>query len=154
MIELSFKNFKTKIDDRDVEIVNKYKWHLTGKYVMRTKWLKGQNKSIQIPLHRYIMDAPKGIEVDHINGNPLDNRRSNLRLCSHAENSKNRKVYKNNKSGHRGIVWDKQLNHWRVQFWMDGKSIGSKLFSTIIEALRYREELERKYYKDFRRLSA
>lgn len=62
-------------------------------------------------LHRFILDLPQGREpvVDHINGNPLDNRKANLRICSQKENSWNRKKSKSNKTGFKGVTHHRNL---------------------------------------------
>lgn len=77
------------IDERDYLSINKYSWTSNNGYVFRTKFDNGSAKRIYI--HRHLTKAPDGMVVDHINGNPLDNRRSNLRVCTHKENSRNRK---------------------------------------------------------------
>ena len=63
---------------------------IDGKYVMHL-------------LHREILGATQGQIVDHVNGNGLDCRRANLRICSHAENMRNRRMHKNNRSGQKGV---------------------------------------------------
>lgn len=85
-------------------------------------------------LHRLIMDAPIGLEVDHINKNTLDNRSCNLRLVSHKENMQNRRMQRNNTSGVRGVWWDKKSNKWRACIRKDGKTIHLGTFSTIDDA--------------------
>lgn len=72
------------------------------------------------------------MEVDHINGNRLDNRRENLRICTHAKNMVNRGVYKNNTSKFKGVSKHKGENKWRAI--VAGKQIGQ--FDTDIEAAR------------------
>lgn len=87
-------------------------------------------------LHRLVAKCPEGSEVDHANGNGLDNRSKNLRVCSHSENMKNRCMHKNNKSGFKGVYYDKRRNKspWRAQITCNGKQkiIGS--FSSPEEA--------------------
>tara|TARA_R110002020_G_scaffold17055_1_gene60383 strand:+ start:38 stop:592 length:555 start_codon:yes stop_codon:yes gene_type:complete len=98
--------------DRVVEAVTNYrkdgspwkntgKWYATnhnpgGKYYAMSG---GREKSI----HRVVMRAPKGMDVDHINGDPLDNRKVNLRICTRSENCRNKKVRSDSKSGFKGV---------------------------------------------------
>jgi hypothetical protein len=103
------------VDDADYNLVLQSKWFATTNgYAARTvRGLDGKN--IRIHLHRFIMGVtdPKS-HVDHINGNGFDNRRSNLRICSHAENRCNNKVYANNKSGFPGVAWSKCAGKWQA----------------------------------------
>jgi hypothetical protein len=81
-----------------------------------------------IYLHRFLMDAPDGVEVDHINGNGLDNRRSvNLRLATHQQNLANQGLSRANTSGYRGVIWLKKEHRWRAQLKCAGKfqAVGS-----------------------------
>lgn len=75
------------VDDEDFEKVNQYKWHSDGRYAIR--YLDARVGS-SIRLHRFIMNARKGQQIDHINRNPLDNRKENLRFCTSSENNFNR----------------------------------------------------------------
>lgn len=89
----------TIIDIDDVEKATQYKWHLnkTKRYVsaINTKAIIEKFNKKVLMLHQLIMcdhEIPKGYEIDHINNNRLDNRKSNLRIVTHKENLKNRKV--------------------------------------------------------------
>lgn len=84
-------------------------------------------------LHRFIMQAPKGLEVDHINRDKLDNRRVNLRLCTHAENHRNRGPRKNTSSGLKGV--SRFRNGWAAEITVDRRvvKLGSN-FKTKEEA--------------------
>mgnify|MGYP001594937357 CR=1 FL=1 len=121
------------IDYDDYEKVSKYKWCFSGKYAVRVK----QGKTIL--MHRFIMSTPKGFDTDHINDNGLDNRKSNLRICSHSQNLMNHKLNQNNTSGYKNISWDKQLNHWRVSIWVNNKRVINKLFKDINNAISFRD---------------
>ena len=72
-------------------------------------------------LHRFILDAPDGVYVDHINGNTLDNRRVNLRVVTPAQNCQNRKPHINSKSGIKNVCWDKTSQRWRVYLCVRGR---------------------------------
>ncbi len=89
--------------------VESHNWHYDGRYV--TRHFKGGN----ISMHRQIMEEflTDGLEVDHINRNTLDNRRENLRVVTRSINATNR-VMSNNKSGVRGVVWDKSKGKWQA----------------------------------------
>lgn len=77
--------YRAKVDDIDYEKVSKHTWYYTGGYAQAVIDDK------KIGMHRYIMNTPKGLVTDHLNHDTLDNRRSNLRICTHAENMANRK---------------------------------------------------------------
>ncbi len=97
-------------------------------------YIDGVRKFKKILLHRYIMNAPVGVTVDHINGNRLDNRRANLRLCSQAENNRNKGKFKNNKSGYKGVSWNAQNSKWVAQIQLNGKKTHLGYFSNPAEA--------------------
>jgi len=85
-------------------------------------------------LHRFILDMHEddGDVVDHINGNPLDNRLSNLRIVSQAKNSVNRsKNNANNKSGFRGVHWVTRDKRWVVYFRRSGKTLWVGRYKTL-----------------------
>lgn len=91
------------IDEDDFEKIKQYKWYMgTAGYAVTVKHRKGasrkdKNKNINISMHRLIMGFPKNYIIDHINGNRLDNRKSNLRLVNHVENANNINVPVKNK---------------------------------------------------------
>ena len=97
-------------------------------------------------MHRIIMNAPKGMFVDHINHNCLDNRKSNLRIVTPRQNSMNRKP----KSKHHGVTWHRQIHKWRVQISVDGKKTGLGCYADIDDAIEARKRAEIKYYGEYR----
>ena len=95
-----------------------------------------RRKQKKLLMHRLMVDAPKGMHVDHINGNSLDNRKSNLRICTSAENQRNRRATKNNTSGYKGVGWAKQNKKWTAQIQHNGKKIHIGLYEDKEEAAR------------------
>lgn len=88
------------IDTEDMERIQKHTWrkYPSSRYVQA--WINGQTTCIS----RFLLNAPKGTSVDHINGDRMDNRKENLRLCNQAQNMKNRRPNKDGKSQYKGIV--------------------------------------------------
>lgn len=108
-IELTQGKFAL-VDDEDYKFLNKWSWsYSTYGYAIRSS--PAPKKQI-IWLHRQIMNCPKGLFVDHINGNPLDNRKSNLRICSHKQNMQNIIKKKSHSSLYKGVVWVKERKKW------------------------------------------
>jgi len=87
------------IDDEDFERVSQYRWGMYPSCRYVTATINGKTTSI----HRFVMNAEQGQYVDHINGDRLDNRKSNLRFCSHRANTQNRKLNKNSTTGIKGV---------------------------------------------------
>lgn len=146
MKQLILSNKKiSQVDDRDFNMLNKYKWHTTAKtYVSRT------NNGKEILLHREILNAPDGFEVDHIDGNTLNNQRGNLRLATHAENIRNRThLNKNNKTGETGVSWFKLRGKWRARIMINGKELHLGLFVNKKDAVRARRVAAKKYFGIF-----
>lgn len=120
--------------------------------IKETKWYYDKNGyvcSCNEWLHRVITDCPKGMEVDHINHNTLDNRKSNLRICTHQENLMNQNLNKNNKSGNKGVCYSKSINKYVATIGFKGKTINLGSYSTIDEAISVRKEAELKYFKQY-----
>lgn len=100
-------------------------------------------------LHREVLGLSKGEEVDHINHNTLDNRKENLRRCTHAENMMNRKVYKNNKTGFKGVSWHKSKKKFGAGIRALNKKYFLGYFDIAQEAARAYNDASKKYHGDF-----
>ena len=87
-----------EIDDEDYDIVLQHTWHCDYGYIRTHSIRNGQ-------LHRMIMNTPDGMKTDHIDGNPLNNHKSNLRICTNQQNSMNRKCKKGCSSKYKGVYW-------------------------------------------------
>lgn len=149
------QNKRAVVDDKDYEILNKVKWHYSD--YGKTGYAKRYNpnkKPYLLRMHRVILSAPKGMEVDHINGDGLDNRRENLRLATRAQNTLNRHLPPiNNTSGYKGVAWHKQNKRWRAYITVKYKQISLGLYDTKKEAAIAWNIAAIKYYGDFAHLN-
>src|SRR5271167_2965505 len=109
-IQLSNCDLITVVDEDIFEIIGSRKVSINNCGYAQVWW----NKRI-LAIHRLVMDAREGQEVDHINRDKLDNRRENLRFCTHSENMQNKKQL--------GITWHKNRNKWQAQGRIDGKYV-------------------------------
>lgn len=123
---------------------------LTGRY-----WRKGANGYFYdvtdgkaILLHRHIMSPPADKYVDHINHDPSDNRRRNLRICDPIQNSWSHVKSKNNTSGHAGVYFIKRTKRWEAALTCDGIR-HRKAFEKKEDAINQRQEWEQKYFGEF-----
>ena len=138
---------KAIIDIDDVDRIKEYKWY--AKNCRDTSMYCTSNAVGQ--LHRFLLNLEKSdnILVDHINGNTLDNRKSNLRLCTNQENIRNCKVPKNNTSGHKGVYWVANRNKWAAQITINNKTISLGRFNTLDEAVEKRKQAAIEHYGEF-----
>lgn len=125
----------------------KFKWCADKK--CKTYYASTNKNGKQIYMHRLILGNPKGMIVDHINHNGLDNRMSNIRICSHSQNKMNIENYGNNTSGHRGVCWDKSRNKWRVGIKFMNKLLNLGRFNTKKEAIQSYQNKARELFGEF-----
>ena len=119
----------TVVGDDDFQLVSKHKWHAVkhGRTHYAVSNIKINGKYTTVQMHRLILGVTDNeISVDHIDGNGLNNRRKNLRECSNANNAMNRRKYKNNTSGYKGVTLEKSTMKWRARIKTGGamKSLG------------------------------
>lgn len=140
----------TVVDDDVFAILNQYTWQCSFHgYATRLDYETQKH----IKMHRQIMNPPSGMMVDHINGDKLDNRRSNLRVCTAAENSRNQRVHSNNTSGFKGVHWDGSHKKWRALIKFEGKKFYAGRFSDVIDAARAYDAKARELFGQFARLN-
>lgn len=100
--------------------------------------------------YRLVMNVTDSkYDVDHINGNKLDNRKINLRICEHSKNCKNKGINKNNTSGVVGVYWNKHHQKWVVEIKKDYKKICIGYFDNIFDATEARKNAEIEYFGDY-----
>lgn len=105
----------TTYDDEDHELISAHNWYaIKGHrtfYAMSAIRIEG--KRIWFAMHRKILGLTDGrLYVDHIDGDGLNNQRSNLRICTSDQNTKNQRLRITNKSGYKGVCWDKRNKKW------------------------------------------
>ena len=118
--------FYATIDAADADRVLSKKWRAHRKantVYARTNTSRKEGKRRVILLHRFILDAPNGVYVDHIDGNGLNNCRDNLRFVTHAQNSTNRRLGTNSTTGFKGVYLHKLSGRWRGRIFVAGKGI-------------------------------
>ena len=120
------------VDADDYERISKHKW-CVGKSANRL-YAKRLYKGKTIRMHQVIADCTIGNVIDHINGDGLDNRKNNLRVCTQSDNMKNIKMRKNNISGVRGVHWDKNAKKWFCQVQNNGKKTYLGLYKNLEQA--------------------
>jgi hypothetical protein len=104
-----------------------------------------------ITMHRFLLGLSKGDaqQVDHINGNKLDNRRCNLRLCTNAENQRNRGPNRNNKTGYKGVSFNKFAGKYQAEIMVNRHPIYLGVFNTVEEAAHAYGIAARFYFGEF-----
>lgn len=124
-IELT-QGYKTLVDDIDFEYLSQFRWHLSGGYVKRNR----------ISMHRIILERKLGRKLtpgefpDHVDNNPLNNTRQNIRPCTHAQNMRNKsKTRGQTSSQFKGVSLHSTGNKWQSQIRADGKILYIGLFS-------------------------
>lgn len=143
---------ETLVDDDDFGYLTDFKWTLisvgyVGTYVKRgTKWTI-------ILLHRLVMGCTWGDSriIDHKNGDKLDNQKSNLRLCTHAQNMSNRKKAKNATSQYIGVYFDATSQLWRADIRSHNKKHRLGYFKIEEDAARAYDAAAREFHKEFAR---
>ena len=138
------------VDDEDFDLLNQFKWSVMNVgYAIR----QDLNTKKFILMHRHILNAPDKFLVDHINGDKLDNRKENLRLCTKSQNMMNRDKTINNTSGFKGVYFRKDTKKWGAQIKLNYKNISLGSYNTKEDAVKAHKNGLVKYHKEFARLN-
>ena len=146
------------VSPEDYHFLNQHKWCAQAAkhnhYAVRNAYIsKGNYKRHH--MHRVILSRMVGCELlrteycDHINGNGLDNRRENLRICTQTENNRNRRSQRGSSSQYKGVGWYKPAMKWQSYIRVDGKQQNLGLFTSEIEAAKAYDAVALKHFGRF-----
>jgi len=144
------------IDAADVPLVEGWNWSASAQgrsrvnYAVRA-FANGQGGYSRVLLHRLLGGASPGVDVDHIDGDGLNNRRSNLRLCARAENLWNVGPPSTNSSGVKNVSWDASRQRWYVSLKANGKTVLIGRFENLLDAAIAADEARERLHGDFAR---
>lgn len=145
------KGFVAFIDDDDYDrVIAMGKWQAILNISVNTYYAIHSMGKGNIRMNRFIMNTPKGMVCDHINGNTLDNRKSNLRNCTQTQNLWNTGHQKNNKLKQK-YIRQLKAGTYEVHLRLYGESVFRKAFKTLEEAIIIRDEKAKIYYGEFTR---
>lgn len=151
-MEIIHKGFTVLIDEADYDIWKSYSWHFNKQNKNKDNYrvISGNGKC----LHRLIAERigfDMKLQVDHINGSALDNRRANLRPATIQQNNCNKGIKSTNKSGYKGVFWSN--GKWQASIRHNGKSQYLGRYVNIDDAITAYREAAIKYQGEFVRFS-
>lgn len=133
------QGFRALVDDEDFEELSRFRWHAhrSGRGGYRIVAMRNSptinGRQTKIYMHRQVLDAPPGSEVDHKDRNPLNNQKNNIRITGRRSNAGNRKLNGDNTSGFKGVHWDRRDRRWRARMWFNGKAKRLGYFDTALD---------------------
>lgn len=139
---------RTLVSLGDVGKCKSYRWFIKDNgYVYASIWFGSRKKRKSLYLHRFLLNAPNGLDVDHINNDKLDNRRDNLRLATRSQNLINKKEKKIR--GVRSLILKNGLKRWQARIKINQKEIFLGVFNNRQDAEKARVNYERNYFGEF-----
>lgn len=148
------RGYEAVIDAADAPLVEGFNWYSLVEdhtaYAMRSAPSVG-GKQKGILMHRALLSAPDDFEVDHIDGSGLNNRRSNLRIATKAQNMRNCRRSRANVSGFKGVAWHARTGKWQVHIRDNGRQVYLGLFVSPEDAHKIYVEAAERIYGAFAR---
>jgi hypothetical protein len=148
----------TLIDDEDYDLVSSFRWN--PRKDLNTYYAECHIPSdttrdgrTSLLLHRLIMGEPEGLQVDHEDGNGLNNQRSNLRIASPTQNQGNARRRKDNTSGYKGVSWYRRTNKWKAHIRVDKKLRHLGYFIDLTDAARAYDAAALEHFGEFAHLN-
>lgn len=138
------RDIRSKISIDSVDILRQYQC-----YVSTRNYLMISVSKRELQAHRFLLGAKHGELVDHKNGDTLDNRLENLRICTPLENSRNRRVNSNSQVGYKGVHFDKTVGRYRSAITVNGEVKRLGYFSSAEHAAQAYDKAAEKYFKEY-----
>ena len=155
LIDISTRKYPNKfamVDDADFDWLNQWKWRASGRgYSYRSE--KTPLGKRNVPMHRQILNTPKGLLTDHIDCNKLNNQRGNLRVATQLQNNHNVERFKTNTSGFIGVSWDRRKRKWRSAYTQNNRCLFIGYFDSLEQAARARDRVVERVRGRFAKLN-
>lgn len=142
------------VDNEHYEELSMFKWYAAKRCntYYAARYVYGARKTRIILMHRQILKlTDKNVCCDHKDGNGLNNQSSNIRECSRMQNTQNRCISSNNRSGYKGVYFDGTNNKWRAEIIVNKKKISLGRHKNIIDASNAYESAARHHFGEFYR---
>lgn len=153
------KGYEAVIDAKDAEYISQWNWSaaikirgegmISSVYAIRCQSVDSKRKTVC--MHRDLINPSEHLQVDHIDGNGLNNRRSNLRTATNSENQKNRGPSRANRSGMKGVSWHAGIKKWQASIKVDGKDKYLGVFENLEDAHKAYCDASKKFHGQFAR---
>lgn len=150
-IELTKGQFAL-VDDEDFEELNQFKWHaiVARDTFYAVRKIYTNKEKVSTMMHRVILGTTnKKIQIDHKDGNGLNNQKNNLRESTASQNQSNTSYQKNNAFKHKGVGWHKGASKYRARITLNGKEYHLGLFEDIIDAAKAYDEKAKELFGEF-----
>ena len=136
-----------RVDDEDAAILNRYSW-----FAQSGQWKKyyagAKIRGKLVLMHVFLMKPPSGVEIDHRDGDGLNNQRRNLRICLHIDNTRNQKIRSTNRSGFKGVYFHKKSKKWAASIFA-GKTFHLGLFDDKDSAAKTYDDAAERMHGEF-----
>mgnify|MGYP000650107471 CR=1 FL=1 len=139
------------LDLQDFQWAKEFSWSHCSGYAKRVRKIDGKQRTICLHVEiakKMFLAIPEGMQIDHKDRNPLNNRRFNLRLATPSQNIMNQKIGSNNTSGVKGVYWHKASRRWIARIRIYGVT-KSKSFLSKEAAIKARKRAEKRHYGEF-----
>lgn len=157
-IELT-KGFSTLVDDQDFEWLSERKWHsgvVKKDFIYAVRMEYNHGSFDRFYMHREILKPEKGLFVDHVDHNTLNNQRTNLRICTRSQNNQNSRkpvTRKTPSSKYKGVIWNRFTGCWRTNITIDSAVILVGNFDSEIDAAVAYNVAALKYHGEYAKLN-